>query len=151
MKIGCWLPKIPAVFSMRELVIDGIALDKEGRYPILVLRDLVTPRYVTLRIGPSEALAILISLKGDSPPRPLTHDLMKALIEAVGSKLERVELTEVKDGVCYAKLVLRLPDGGVRKVDSRPSDSVALALRMGSPLYIDDALFEELSQELPDV
>ncbi|MCD6540280.1 bifunctional nuclease family protein [Candidatus Bipolaricaulota bacterium] len=136
---------------MRELVVGGIAFDQESRAPILLLKDLVVPRYITLRIGAPEAMSILLHLQGTPPPRPFTHDLMKALLDSLGCSLDRVVLVDVVEGVCYAHLWLRLPSGKIRKVDARPSDSVALALRMGSPIFIEDDLFEELAQELPDI
>ena len=129
----------------------GIAFDQESRAPILLLKDLVVPRYITLRIGAPEAMSILLHLQGTPPPRPFTHDLMKALLDSLGCSLDRVVLVDVVEGVCYAHLWLRLPSGKIRKVDARPSDSVALALRMSSPIFIEDDLFEELAQELPDI
>ncbi len=136
---------------MRELVVGGIAFDREANAPILLLKDLVVPRYITLRIGAPEAMAILLHLQGTPPPRPFTHDLMKTLLDSLGCSLDRVVLVDVVEGVCYAHLWLRLPSGKIRKVDARPSDSVALALRMSSPIFIEDDLFEELAQELPDL
>jgi hypothetical protein len=136
---------------MRELVVGGIAFDQEDKSPVLLLKDLVSPRYITLRIGAPEAMAILLYLQGTPPPRPFTHDLMKTLLESMDCILERVVLVDVVEGICYANLWLKLPSGKIRKVDARPSDSVALALRTGSPIFIEDELFEELAQEFPDI
>ncbi len=136
---------------MRELIVGGVGFDQENNAPVLLLKDLISPRYITMRIGPFEAMAILMSLHGETPPRPMTHDLMKNMLDRLGCRLDRVVLVDMVNGVFYADLWVRLPSGKIRKVDARPSDSVALALRTGSPIFIEDDLFEELAQELPDL
>ncbi len=132
-------------------MVGGVGFDQENNAPVLLLKDLISPRYITMRIGPFEAMAILMSLHGETPPRPMTHDLMKNMLDRLGCRLDRVVLVDMVNGVFYADLWVRLPSGKIRKVDARPSDSVALALRTGSPIFIEDDLFEELAQELPDI
>lgn len=136
---------------MRELIVGGVGFDQENNTPVLLLKDLISPRYITMRIGPFEAMAILMSLHGETPPRPMTHDLMKNMLDRLGCRLDRVVLVDMVNGIFYADLWVRLPTGKIRKVDARPSDSVALALRTNSPIFIEDELFEELAQELPDL
>lgn len=131
-------------------MVKGVALERETRRPVLLLRDLGGKGYVPLVIGEGEAMAILYVLKGMVPPRPMTHDLMAAIVEGFGGALEGVVLTEMEEGVCHATLRFRLPGGRALELDARPSDSVALALRLSSPIYIEDTLFEALAVEIPE-
>jgi bifunctional DNase/RNase len=98
--------------------------------PIVLLRERDGDRYLPIWIGVPEASAIAFAQQGVVPPRPLTHDLLKDVIEAVGRTLERVDIVDVRDNVYYAELVL---DGGLT-VSSRTSDAIALALRVGCPI-----------------
>lgn len=139
------------VSKMRELVVAGIAVDQESGGPVLLLRDpKEEEHFVPLRIGEAEAVAILIGLEGSVPPRPLTHDLLHSVLEALEAALEEVVLNRLEEGICYASLHIRKSNGELVQVDARPSDSVALAIRTGSPIYIEEAVYEELVQELPE-
>jgi len=139
------------VRRMRELVVAGIAVDQESGGPVLLLRDpKEEEHFVPLRIGEAEAVAILIGLENTVPPRPLTHDLLSSVLAALEATLEEVVLNRLEEGICYASLRIRKGNGELVEVDARPSDSVALALRTGSPIYIEEAVYEELVQELPE-
>nr|WP_174257944.1 bifunctional nuclease family protein [Phytoactinopolyspora alkaliphila] len=107
--------------------------------PIVLLREVGGQRCLPIWIGAVEATAIAFAQQGVVPPRPLTHDLFKDVLEAVGASLEQVRITEVRDGTYYAELVL---SGGI-EVSSRPSDSIALALRTGTPIYATEPLLDE--------
>ncbi len=138
------------VSDMRELVVAGIAVDQESGGPVLLLRDpKEEEHFVPLRIGEAEAVAILIGLEGETPPRPLTHDLLSAVLAALEAVLEEVVLNRLEEGICYASLHIRKENGEVIHIDARPSDSVALAIRTGSPIFIEEEVYEELVQELP--
>ena len=111
-----------------------------------MLRETGGDRYLPIWIGAVEATSIAFAQQGVLPPRPLTHDLLKDLLLAVGSNLEQVEISEIKDGVFYATLKLA---NGV-ELSARPSDAIALALRTGSPIFGGEALLDEVGIEIAD-
>ena len=119
--------------------IASLAVDPRSNQPVLLLKPLNeepgTGRLLPIWIGQPEATSILLALEGTEMPRPLTHDLMKGLLDALGSDLERVEITRVDEGTFYATLTLRT-DTDTLIVDARPSDSIALAIRMGAPIFV---------------
>jgi hypothetical protein len=98
---------------------------------------------VPIFIGPLEAHAILIGLANHKMPRPLTHDLLIATLEQLGTKISRIEITALKEGTFYGRLVLSRSDGEDIVMDSRPSDCVALAVRAKCPIFIDEAIVDE--------
>lgn len=113
--------------------------------PIVLLREVGGERFVPIWIGAVEATAIAFAQQGVVPPRPLTHDLMRDVLEASGISLSEVQIVDVQDGVFYATLVF---DSGV-EVSARPSDSIALALRTGSRIVVADAVLEEAGIAVP--
>jgi bifunctional DNase/RNase len=130
---------------MVQVRVLGVALDASGQHIILLKplgEDEGQGRVLPIWIGAQEATSILIAIQGEQPPRPLSHDLMKLLLDAVGSQIERVEVTRIEDGTFYAELSIRTPTGPYT-IDARPSDSVALASRTGAPLFVADEVLEE--------
>lgn len=114
--------------------------------PIVLLREAGGERYLPIWIGAVEATAIAFAQQGVVPPRPLTHDLLKDVIDATGNQVSEIRITEVNDGVFYATLVLA---SGV-EVSARPSDSIALALRTGSRIVCAEDLLDEAGIAVPD-
>ncbi len=114
--------------------------------PIVLLREVSGERYLPIWIGAVEATAIAFAQQGVVPPRPLTHDLLKDVVEATGNTLDEVRITDVKDGVFYASLVF----GSGIEVGARPSDSIALALRTGTRIVCSDDVLEEAGLAVPD-
>jgi len=114
--------------------------------PIVLLRELDGERYLPIWIGAVEATAIAFAQQGVVPPRPLTHDLLKDVLEATGNVLSEVRITEMSDGVFYAVLVL---DSGI-EIGARPSDSIALALRTGARIVCAEDLLDEIGIAVPD-
>nr|WP_221441649.1 bifunctional nuclease family protein [Jiangella mangrovi] len=114
--------------------------------PIVLLREVGGDRFLPIWIGAVEATAIAFAQQGVVPPRPMTHDLFKDVLDAAGITLEQVRITEVRDNTYYAELVL---SGGL-EVSSRPSDSIALALRTGSPIYASEPLLDEAGVLMSD-
>src|ERR671930_1547004 len=108
---------------MIELSLVGVRVELPSNQPIVLLREAAGERYLPIWIGAVEATAIAFAQQGVVPPRPLTHDLMRDLVSSFGEELSEVRITEVKDGVFFARLVFA---SGV-EVDARPSDSIALA------------------------
>lgn len=99
-------------------------------------------------IGQLEATSILVAVQGAEVPRPLAHDLMRSLLDTVDTKVVRVEITRIDDGTFYADITLMTP-AGERTVDARPSDAVALASRVGAPIFVADDVMEEAGS--PDI
>ena len=131
---------------MKRLEVIGVRVEMPSSQPIVLLRETGGDRYLPIWIGAVEATSIAFAQQGVLPPRPLTHDLLKDLLLAVGSNLEQVEISEIKDGVFYATLKLA---NGV-ELSARPSDAIALALRTGSPIFGGEALLDEVGIEIAD-
>ena len=126
-----------------------VSLSTLGRAsPCIILKPLDDAagvgKLLPIWIGHPEATAILLALEGTEPPRPLTHDLMKSMLEALDSYVERVEITRVEEGTFFAAITLRSEER-TRIIDARPSDSIALAIRMGAPIYVAEEVFEAAS------
>ena len=123
-----------------ELV--GIELERPPNIPCLVLRETAGKgRVLPIFIGGPEATAIAFALEEIAVPRPMTHDLMKDLLDVVGARIERIVVTELRDTTFYAEIILNIA-GEVRSVSARPSDAVALAVRYGAPLFAEEGVLE---------
>ena len=131
---------------MREVDVVGVRVEMPSNQPIVLLREVTGDRYLPIWIGAVEATAIAFAQQGVVPPRPLTHDLMKDLIGATGNELSEVRITEMRDGIFYAVLVL----SSGAEVSARPSDSIALALRTGSKIVCSDDVLDEAGLEVPE-
>ena len=132
--------------TMRELTLIGIRMESPNRAPVMMLRETEGYRYLPISIGSVEATAIAYEEQGLRPSRPLTHDLMRDVIEAFGVTIEAVEIVELRDGVFYAELVL----GNGARVSSRPSDSVALAVRLGTPIRCTKQILQKTNITTPE-
>jgi len=130
---------------MRELEVVGVRVEMPSNQPILLLREVGGTRALPIFIGASEASAIASAQEGLEPPRPLTHDLMVNVLEALNHRLTEVQITEVDEGTYYAVLVI----DGV-EISARPSDSVALAVRIGCDIYCAEEVLDEAGIEWPE-
>jgi uncharacterized protein len=124
----------------------GVRVEMPSNQPIVLLREVGGTRYLPLWVGAAEASAIAFAQQGVIPPRPLTHDLIKTLIEEIGTPLLSVVLTQVKDGIFYSELNF----AGEKKISARPSDAIALALRLESSILATADLFAAVGIEIPD-
>lgn len=131
---------------MREVEVVGVRVEMPSNQPLVLLRETDGERYLPIWIAGSEATAIAFAQQGVVPPRPLTHDLLKDVLEANGAVLSEVRITEMNDGVFFAVLAF---ESGV-EVDARPSDSIALALRTGSRIVCSEELLDEIGIAVPD-
>ncbi|WP_432540464.1 bifunctional nuclease family protein [Kineococcus rugosus] len=131
---------------MRALDVIGVRVEMPSNNPIVLLRERDGDRYLPIWIGAPEASAIAFAQQGVVPPRPLTHDLLKDVIEAVGRRLEEVRIVAVKDNVYFAELAF---DGGLT-VSSRTSDAIALALRVGCPIVGAEGVLDSSGVPVPD-
>lgn len=122
---------------MIELVLNKIKIDETRNDQVIVLKEKEGTRLLPVVIGISEVNAIKLKLSGIKPPRPLTHDLLLSIIESLGSKLQKVLIDRLHNNTFYAKLYLA-QDGKELTIDARPSDSVALALRAGIPIFVEE-------------
>lgn len=120
----------------------GVRVELPSNQPIVLLKEKEGSRYLPIWIGASEATAIATAMEGVQPPRPLTHDLMRSVIDAVGALAISVVITEMRDAVSYADLTLDMSGQRV-KVSARPSDAVALAVRTGTPVLASQAVMDE--------
>jgi bifunctional DNase/RNase len=131
---------------VREVEVVGVRVEVPSNQPIVLLREAAGERYLPIWIGAVEATAIAFAQQGVVPPRPLTHDLLKDVLDATGNALAEVRITEVNDGVFYATLVL----GSGVEVSARPSDSIALALRTGSRIVCAEQILDDAGIAVPD-
>ena len=134
---------------MREAEIKALLMDPFNNAPVILLKDRNSSKAMPIWIGEAEALSIALGLQNGRFPRPLSHDLMKAIIDDLEGSVEKIVITGLKEGTYYATIFLRSSDGKSVEVDARPSDSLALALRIGSPIYIADDVFEASAIESP--
>ena len=127
---------------MLEVTVSDIGLDRNTNSPVVILRERGGARILPIWIGAAEANAIAMELKGVKAQRPLTHDLLKQVIVGLGGELRRVVISSVKENTYFAELLIRRDDH-VFQVDARPSDSIALALRMRAPIFTSDQLLDQ--------
>jgi bifunctional DNase/RNase len=129
-----------------DLEVVGVRVEMPSNNPIVLLRERVGGRYLPIWVGAVEATAIAYAQQGIVPARPLTHDLMRDVLGALGADLTEVRITALEDGVFYALLVFA--DG--TEVSARPSDAIALALRTGSAIKGAEEVLEAAGIEIPD-
>jgi bifunctional DNase/RNase len=129
---------------MVQVRVLGVALDETQQHVVL-LKPVGEPggrgRLLPVWIGEQEATSILIAVQGGSAPRPLSHDLMVAMLHDLDAEVERVEVTRIEDGTYFAEITL-FTAHGVKVIDARPSDAIALASRTDSPVWVADAVLE---------
>lgn len=132
--------------GMRRMKVDKLGIDLLTHDPVVILKDLEGKRHLPILIGPFEATAIALALEGTQVPRPLSHDLMKSVIESLKARVDRIVIHDIQENTFFAKVVLESTVGPL-EIDARPSDSIALALRTGSPIYVSDQIMLEESEE----
>lgn len=133
--------------DLTRVEVSSLGLDKASRTPVVILKETGGERILPIWIGPGEASAIAMVLAGIEFPRPMTHDLLHTVIGELGGEVLRVYVHQVVDNTYYASLLLRR-GSQVIQVDSRPSDSVALALRASAPIYVADSLLDRMPIEI---
>jgi bifunctional DNase/RNase len=130
---------------VRKIQVDIVGLSATPTGPssyALILKEVGGDRRLPIIIGSFEAQAIALELENVKPPRPLTHDLIKNILDGLGVSMIEVVVTDLKDGTFYAKIYLEL-NGLTYEIDSRPSDAIAVALRCGAPIYVNEEVMEE--------
>jgi bifunctional DNase/RNase len=127
----------------------GVRVEMPSNQPIVLLKEIDGSRFLPIWVGAVEATAIAFAQQGVEPPRPLTHDLMINLVELLDATLTAVHLTEIKDGIFYATMLLRDSNGGQLTISARPSDAIALAVRSHSNILAAQELLDEIGIEIP--
>ena len=125
-----------------EMKIKGLMIDPVTSMPIIILRDLEEKDTLPIWIGVVEASSIAMQLEKIKIPRPLTHDLLKNILEQLQISVVKIEVTDLRDNTFYALIHLNTPSG-VMAIDSRPSDAIALALRTESPIFVEEKVLEK--------
>ncbi|AGW13627.1 bifunctional nuclease family protein [Megalodesulfovibrio gigas] len=135
---------------MVEMKVYGLALDEDTQVPVLVLKDLAGNTVLPIWIGAMEAMAISLALNGVSLPRPMTHDLLLSTLQALDARVVGVDVVSLQDGTYYAEIQVRQGDA-LRRVDCRPSDGIALALRAEAPISVhEDVLAQAATDSLQE-
>jgi uncharacterized protein len=127
---------------MIEVVIDSIRISLVSQHRIVMLKEIDTERQLPIWIGPCEADAITIELQDVKVARPVTHDLLKNVVEEMGGKISHVLVKELSDGVFHARLFVDMA-GELLEIDCRPSDAIALAVRVKVPIFIAESVMDE--------
>ncbi len=127
---------------MIEMGVDSIRVSLMNYQRVVLLKEKMAECYLPIWIGPTEADAIAVRLQGVSVPRPLTHDLLCSVIEALGARIDSVVINDLENDTFYGKIILSV-DGRQMEVDSRPSDALALAVRAGVPIYVEEAVLDK--------
>ena len=131
----------------REMKVSGLVMDPQTNTPILILKDLQSETSLPIWIGILEATSIATELEKIQLPRPMTHDLIKNCFEFLNVKVERIEVCDLRQNTYYALIYLRNNDG-VRTIDARPSDAIAIALRTDAPIFVKEDVL--LKSQKPD-
>ena len=127
---------------MIEMTIDSIRVSLMNYQRVVILKERMAERYLPIWIGPAEADAIAVKLQDVNVPRPLTHDLLSSVIDNLGATVNSIVVNDLKNDTFYAKIILNV-DGGVIEVDSRPSDALALAVRVEAPIYVEEVVLDK--------
>ena len=129
---------------MIRLSLVGVRVEVPTNQPIVLLREDDGQRYLPIFIGPPEATAIVYALQGMETPRPMTHDLFKTVLDDLSVTVDRVVITQLQEGTFYAEVELGR-EGGTRRISSRPSDAIALAVRYEEPvpIFVEEAVLDE--------
>jgi bifunctional DNase/RNase len=133
---------------MVEVKVQSLGIDQDSKTPVVILQELDGERLLPIWIGPAEASAIATELAGMKTARPLTHDLAASLIRGLGGALNRVLITRVEDNTYFAELVIQRGAEHF-SIDARPSDSIAIALRLAAPVFTTDELLTNTALHLP--
>jgi bifunctional DNase/RNase len=126
---------------MIEMTVESVRINLQTSQRVVILKATKQERYLFIWIAQAEAYSIAIELQGTSSPRPLTHDLLRNVIQDLGANIESIVISDLVDDIFYARIVLDVAGRHV-EVDSRPSDAIALAVRARSPIFVEDGVLE---------
>jgi len=129
--------------------IKGLMLDPISNAPIVVLQDTDERVFLPIWVGVPEANSIALQLENVAPPRPMTHDLLRSVIETLDAVVERVVISDLKESTFFAVIHLKTRAGS-KEIDARPSDALALALRVSAPVFVEDSVLEHAQKIAPE-
>ena len=129
---------------MQEMKVHGVNLDVITNQPVIILRDEESHRFLPIWIGQFEATSILMEMQGVKPPRPLTHDLLRTIIDNLQASVIQIVINDLKDGTFFAKIHIT-KDTTQLEIDARPSDAIALAVRAKVPIFADEKVLDTAS------
>jgi bifunctional DNase/RNase len=132
-----------------QVKVQSLGLERSTNQPVLILQEMDGDRVLPIYIGPAEASAIAMRLASMEFARPLTHDLLVSILQGLGGSVQKVIITKVEMMTYYAELIVRR-NGQVFSVDARPSDSIAVALRVDASIFVQEELLEQASIEISD-
>ncbi len=132
--------------KFKEMNIIGIASDNRNLQPVVVLKEANGERELYIWIGPVEAMALQRALNKEVFQRPLTHELLRNIIDKAAMTLEHIEIDDLRDHTYYATIYLKSEDAGTLSVDARPSDSLVLATWSGAPIFVSEKVIEGMTQ-----
>ena len=131
---------------MLQMSLGGLGFDPKNMSPIVLLKDMEERNFLPIWIGMFEAAAIAMELQDFKPPRPMTHDLVKQIIQELDGRVVKVVISEIIDNTFYANIMLEKGDGDTKKsitIDSRPSDAIAVAVRTGVPIFVSEEVMSK--------
>ena len=129
---------------MVEMIIESIRVSMVNSQRVVILKEKGSERYLPIWIGPTEADAIAVKLQGTTLTRPLTHDLLRTIIDILGATVHSIVVSDLKNDTFYARIILNV-SGGQNEIDSRPSDALALAVRAEVPIFVEEAVLDKAS------
>jgi bifunctional DNase/RNase len=132
--------------KFKEMTITGIASDTRNMQPVVILKEKSGERELYIWIGPVEAMALQRAMNKEIFQRPLTHELLRNVIDKTGVNIEHIEIDDLKDHTYYATIYLKNADSKLVTVDARPSDSLVLATWMGVPIFVSEKVIEGMTQ-----
>jgi bifunctional DNase/RNase len=133
-----------------EVKIRALMMDPNSGTPIIILKDVNSETMLPIWVGAYEANAIALEIEKIAPPRPMTHDLLRNLIVELGLTVDRVVVTSLRDNTFYAVIEMSGADGESMRLDSRPSDAIALALRADCPIFVDSEVIQASKNSVSD-
>jgi hypothetical protein len=128
---------------MVEMELNKIVIDEKRHDQLIVLKEKDGNRILPIVIGLAEASAIKLKISGFNPPRPLTHDLLHSTIENLEASIEKIIIDKLEENTFHAKIVLKTSGGATKIIDARPSDSIALAVRAHTPIFVEDEIIKQ--------
>ena len=134
---------------MTEMEVVGVALEPNSNRPLVWLKDKDQRVFLPIAIGNFEATAIYMALYNEPPPRPITYDLLQSILEGLDAQVDHVLINALEEDVFFAEISLSSGEQTI-EVDSRPSDAIALALRVGAPLYVKESVIQEAGLDVED-
>lgn len=129
---------------MVEMELNKIVIDEKRHEQLIVLKEKNGDRVLPIVIGLNEIAAIKSKISGVKPPRPITHDLMFACVQALGATVNRIVIDKLENNIFFAKIIFAASDGQIKIVDARPSDSIALSVRARAPIFVEEGVLKQM-------